>query len=192
MAISLGNGSTVEADDVNGVSTMQVGSRFQYAAVLPGLQGFTPAPYAPAATTTAPVIAPTGAAPVDPATMPGYQIDPGVDISDPNADSDNDGLTNHFESTIGSNPTVADTDLDGLIDGFEASLGSDPTKMDTDLDGFTDGMEIHFGTNPLEAATGMPGTGTGSALGGTMDPTGVDADVLDDDPMSADAGLELH
>ena len=41
MAISLGNGTTVEADDVQGVTTMQVGSRFQYAAVLPGLQGFT-------------------------------------------------------------------------------------------------------------------------------------------------------
>ena len=189
VAISLGNGTTVEADDVNGVSTMPVGGRFQYAAVLPGLQGFTPAPYAPAATTTSPVATPAGT--VDP-TMPGYQIDPGVDISDPNADSDNDGLTNHFEATIGSNPTVADTDLDGLIDGFEASLGTDPTKMDTDLDGFTDGMEIHFGTNPLEAATGMPGTGTGSALGGTMDPAGADADALDDDPMSADAGLELH
>ena len=77
--------------------------------------------------------------------MPGYQIDPGVDISNPERTADNDGLTNHFESVIHSNPTLADSDLDGLIDGFEASLGTDPMKMDTDLDGFTDGMEVHFG-----------------------------------------------
>ena len=65
--------------------------------------------------------------------------------------------------------------------------------MDTDLDGFTDGMEVHFGTNPLEAATGLPGTAIGSALGRHAGPaTGVDADLPDDDPMAADAGLDLH
>ena len=41
VAISQGNGNTVEADDVQGVTTMDIGSRFQYAAVLPGLQGVT-------------------------------------------------------------------------------------------------------------------------------------------------------
>ena len=68
-----------------------VGSRFQYAAVLPGLQGAT------AAGACRPRPRPRrrpgadrpAAAPVDPtAAMPGYQIDPGIDISDPNADSD--------------------------------------------------------------------------------------------------------
>jgi cell wall-associated NlpC family hydrolase len=194
VAISLGNGTTVEADDTRGVTTMDVGGRFQYAAVLPGLQGFTPAPFVPAGTPSATVTPPGGTGPIDPAaTMPGYQIDPGVDISDPSADSDNDGLTNHFEMTIGSNPTVADTDLDGLIDGFEASLGTDPTKMDSDLDGFTDGMEVQFGTNPLAAATGLPGSSLGTGLPGTMDPgAGPDALLTDDDPMAADSGLELH
>ena len=171
---------------------MQVGGRFQYAAVLPGLQGFTPAPYIPSGTAAATATNAGVAGPIDPHdTMPGYQIDPGVDISDPDADSDTDGLTNHFEMTIGSNPTVADTDLDGLIDGFEVSLGTDPTGMDTDLDGFTDGMEVHFGTNPLEAATGMPGSALGTGLGDVMDP-GDPGDLLVDDPMAADSGLELH
>ena len=164
VAISQGNGQTVEADDVQGVTTMDVGSRFQYAAVLPGLQGVTAtaAPAAVPAATTVPVTNPAPAV-VDPAmVLPGYQIDPGVDISDPNADSDNDGLTNHFESMMHSNPTLADSDLDGLIDGFEASLGTDPMKMDTDLDGMTDGMEVHFGANPLVAA---PDPTMGSPLG---------------------------
>jgi hypothetical protein len=185
VAISQGNGSTVEADDAKGiVTTMDVGSRFQYAAVLPGLQGVTPTPAA-----AIPVAAPV---------MPAYQIDPGVDISNPDLDADNDGLTNHFESVIGTNPTLADTDLDGLIDGFEASLGTDPTKMDTDLDGFTDGSEVHFGMNPLSAAagpglpgSGLPGSGgSGSGLPSPFEPE-ADPGALDD-PAHVDAGLEIH
>ena len=38
VAISQGNGSAVEADETRGVTSMEVGNRFQYAAVLPGLQ----------------------------------------------------------------------------------------------------------------------------------------------------------
>ena len=70
-----------------------------------------------------------------------FEIDPGVDIGDPGADSEHDGLTNQFETMIGTNPTAADSDLDGLLDGVEVSAGTDPMLMDTDLDGYTDGME---------------------------------------------------
>ena len=188
VAISQGNGSTVEADDTQGVTTMQVGNRFQYAAVLPGLQGVTAAApvAAPVPAPTVPVLTPAPVA--DPVTMlPGFQIDPGVDISNPDADSDNDGLTNHFESVIGTNPTVSDTDMDGLTDGFEASMGTDPTKMDTDLDGFTDGMEAHFGSNPLVAGLGTP---AGAPLGTPYDPA-TDAGPAPDDHQP-DAALELH
>lgn len=218
VAISLGNGTTVEADDKLGVTSMDIGGRFQYAAVLPGLQGVTPP--APAATPVPAVPPATGVpipattTPIDPTTMmPGYQIDPGVDISDPAADSDNDGLTNYFESTIGSNPTLADSDLDGLIDGFEASIGSNAMRMDTDLDGFTDGMEVHFGTNPLVAEAhsmgstmGQPmgsplGQPMGSPLGQPMGspfgetlPAPTDPGAIpDDDPaLGADAGVDVH
>ena len=60
VAISQGNGQTVEADDVQGVTTMDIGSRFQYAAVLPGLQGVTAtaAPVAAPAAATVPVTNP--------------------------------------------------------------------------------------------------------------------------------------
>ena len=154
--------------------------------------------------TAAPMDAAPATAPVDPtAAMPGFQIDPGIDISDPNADSDFDGLTNQFESMMKSNPTVADTDMDGLTDGFEASIGSDATKMDTDLDGFTDGMEVHFGTNPLVAdpmgspmgpSTGSPmGPSMGSPLGDTLPATADPSALPDDDhALGADVGADLH
>jgi len=203
VAISQGNGTTIEADDAQGVTTMDVGARFQYAAVLPGLQGVTPNAAVPAVPVAPAAAAPAGSrTPVDPAVvLPGYQIDPGMDISDPNADSDNDGLTNHFESMIGSNPTLADSDLDGLIDSFEASLGTNAMRMDTDLDGFTDGMEVHYDMNPLTAEAGSPmGGPLGSPLGtplGTPTGTPTQPDIDpggqgEDDPLGADAGLEMH
>ena len=192
VAISEGNGSAVEADETRGVTSMQVGNRFQYAAVLPGLQDVTPTP-APAATTPTAAVVPvtsTTAGPGPAAVPPAYQIDPGVDISNPDLDSDDDGLTNHFEQLLGSNPTLADSDLDGLLDGFEATLGTDPMKMDTDLDGFTDGMEVHLGTNPLH---GRFGAGRGRFAGRARAAPAVDPDGLaDDDPAGADVGLEMH
>jgi cell wall-associated NlpC family hydrolase len=184
VAISQGNGSAVEADETQGVTSMQVGNRFQYAAVLPGLQDVPPT------TPTAAVVPVTGttAGPAPAAVPPAYQIDPGVDISNPDLDSDDDGLTNHFEQLLGSNPTLPDSDLDGLLDGFEATLGTDPMKMDTDLDGFTDGMEVHLGTNPLRAGSALA---AGDALGAPLPPA-VDSDGLADDPAGADVGLEMH
>ena len=189
VAISLGNGTTVEADDKLGVTSLEVGSRFQYAAVLPGLQGVTPP--TPAATAVAPAVragasTPTAITPIDlTAMMPGYQIDPGMDISDPAADSDADGLTNYFEASIGSNPTLADSDLDGLIDSFEASIGTNARLMDTDLDGFTDGMEVRFGTSPLVAdATSM-----GAPLGQTL-PAPSDPAVFPDHDLPQDSDVQ--
>ena len=184
VAISQGNGAAVEADETRGVTSMAVGNRFQYAAVLPGLQGVTPTP----AGAVLPISAPaTGAEPAP--VLPAYQIDPGVDITDPDFDSDNDGLTNHFEQLIGSNPTLADSDLDGLIDGFETTLGTDPMKMDTDLDGFTDGIEVHLGANPLAAGSAL----TSGESPGTPFQPGVEADDLtDDDPAGVAVGLEMH
>ena len=84
-----------------------------------------------------------------PVTTPGFEIDPGVDISDLNADSDDDGLSNRFEAKIGTNPTDADTDGDGLNDGIESTIFTDPLHVDSDGDGFIDGTEVHFGMNPM-------------------------------------------
>jgi hypothetical protein len=49
------------------------------------------------------------------------------------------------------NVTLVDTDFDGLTDDFETTIGTDPTNKDTDSDGFDDGYEITLNSNPLNA-----------------------------------------
>ncbi len=43
-----------------------------------------------------------------------------------------------------------DTDNDMLTDSYESLYGIDPTNSDTDGDGFSDGEEISAGTDPLD------------------------------------------
>src|SRR4029077_7566033 len=76
VAISQGNGSAVEADEAQGVTSMQVGNRFQYAAVLPGLQDVTPTP-APSTVADIAVSSPTSA-PASVRLLPAYQFAPGL------------------------------------------------------------------------------------------------------------------
>ncbi|MBO0614634.1 hypothetical protein [Thiothrix fructosivorans] len=59
--------------------------------------------------------------------------------ADPNNDSDNDGLTNAQEKTLGTNPLKADTDGDGEAD--MAEIGNVATPLDTDNDGKNDAVE---------------------------------------------------
>lgn len=76
------------------------------------------------------------------------------------ADDDNDGLTDVFEISIGTNTLLVDTDGDGLSDFTEVNFdgngaytpGSDlnPLLVDTDGDGFDDDVEVGAGSNPLD------------------------------------------
>jgi len=68
-------------------------------------------------------------------------------------DSDDDGLKNSREETLGTNPDVADSDHDGLKDGKEVRLGSDPLKADSDGDGLSDGDEVANGADPMVVDT---------------------------------------
>jgi hypothetical protein len=52
------------------------------------------------------------------------------------------------------NNIFRDSDQDGLTDQEEKSLGTDPMKADTDGDGYSDGKEIGSGFNPLKPAPG--------------------------------------
>jgi len=69
-------------------------------------------------------------------------------------DSDGDGLYDHEEKVLGTDPKKADTDNDGLNDKIEKDLGTDPLKADTDGDGLSDGDEVNrHKTDPLKVDT---------------------------------------
>ena len=81
-------------------------------------------------------------------TLPDIGADEYVDI-------DPDGLADWFEyrthgTLLTENPS-GDTDGDGLSDAYETLLGTDKNNRDTDGDGLWDGIEIEFGLNPLDA-----------------------------------------
>jgi hypothetical protein len=76
---------------------------------------------------------------------------PTPDLTSPDADPDNDGLTNAQETQAGTDPQKADTDGDGMQDGREVTLGTDPQNPDTDGDGVSDGEEaLIAGTDPKD------------------------------------------
>lgn len=65
-------------------------------------------------------------------------------------DSDDDGLSDAEEASLGTNPNAVDSDNDGLFDREEVKVyGTDPLKADTDGDGYSDGVEVKGGFNPL-------------------------------------------
>ncbi len=81
-----------------------------------------------------------------------YEVSIGLDPLNPNdasLDLDLDGLTNLQEFLAGTDPKNSDTDRDLVSDSSEILLGrSDPLQPDTDFDGATDFMEITSGTDP--------------------------------------------
>ena len=86
-------------------------------------------------------------------------------ISDADADSDYDGLTNIYEITIGTNPLSKDTDDDNINDYDEINIyNTDPLNPDSDGDGVSDGNEIILGLDPLNTDTNNDGTFDGDEL----------------------------
>ncbi len=79
----------------------------------------------------------------------GYESWWGTDPNNP--DSDNDGLSDGDEYWIyGTYPNSADSDGDGLVDGIEVNQTNTlPTNADTDGDGMNDGFEVTYLLNPL-------------------------------------------
>lgn len=69
--------------------------------------------------------------------------------SNPNADTDGDGLKDIEEEGFGTNPLKGDTDGDGLSDYAEVKIySSNPINPDTDGDGYQDGSEVVNGFDP--------------------------------------------
>ena len=79
-------------------------------------------------------------------------------IQDGEDDTDEDGLSNLQEYSLGSNPIEQDTDWDGLSDYDEVNLyGTNPLFKDTDNDGLEDGDELLLGFDPLNPDTNNNG-----------------------------------
>jgi hypothetical protein len=64
-------------------------------------------------------------------------------------DTDQDGLSDAQEFSLGTNPRLVDSEGDGLSDWEEVSIfGTNPLKADTDGDSYPDGEEVQNGYNP--------------------------------------------
>ena len=102
--------------------------------------------------------------PNDPSESADSDYDGVGDNSDPdNIDTDGDGLTDGYESSIGTDPNNSDSDGDGLSDGDEDQVhGTDPNNSDSDGDGLSDGNEVSISSDPSTADTDGDGTQDGS------------------------------
>jgi cell wall-associated NlpC family hydrolase len=125
VAISQGDGKTIEAKGRNyGVDEFLAENRFNYAGVIPELVDNTLQSNAV------------------------RQVSLGSPVAAP-LDTDDDGLSDAFESVAGTDPNATDTDNDGLADAFEVIKSqTDPRSADTDSDGKSDSFEISAGTDP--------------------------------------------
>ncbi len=98
----------------------------------------------------------------------GVRTPSGTSVTDPNLDSDSDGLTDQQEELLQTSLTLRDSDNDGLSDFAETQIGTNPLATDSDLDGIDDGVEASFATgtlalysNPLVADTNGDGLSDG-------------------------------
>lgn len=68
-------------------------------------------------------------------------------------DADGDGILDHFETALGTDPNQAEADTDGdqLPDALEKRLGLNPEKDDSDGDGFSDQFELLHDMRALHA-----------------------------------------
>lgn len=83
--------------------------------------------------------------------------EPDNEIIQVNTDSDQDGLSDEEEASLGTNPLKADSDNDGLFDREEVKVYlTDPTDADTDNDGYLDGEEVVAGFNPKGTGSFLP------------------------------------
>lgn len=81
-------------------------------------------------------------------------------------DTDGDGLSNAFESRIGTDPRSSDTDGDGVPDGWEEAHGLDAANSadataDTDGDGLTNRTEWRVKSDPRLIDTDANGIADG-------------------------------
>ncbi len=90
-------------------------------------------------------------------------------------DSDEDGIDDSIEKTIGTDVQKKDTDADGLSDGDEILVWkTNPLNADTDGDTYPDGTEVTSGYSPLgpgKLFTTPSSTPTSTAMSATSTPS---------------------
>ncbi|MDZ7266588.1 MAG: OmpA family protein [candidate division KSB1 bacterium] len=94
-------------------------------------------------------------------------------------DKDGDGLSDHEEKALGTNPRSPDSDKDGLIDCDEINRHfTDPTQADSDRDGLSDFDEIEkYLTDPKQRDSDQDGLEDAFELQETLtDPLRPDSD----------------
>ncbi|GAA1042188.1 hypothetical protein GCM10009557_67600 [Virgisporangium ochraceum] len=185
VAISTGDGTTtIEAKNSRaGVVNGEIGNRFNYAAIIPGISDGNP--------TALPMVA----APLETA----------VPVALGGMDSDHDALTDALERRMGLDPLRSDTDGDNLADGHELVTSlTNPRRGDTDGDGLADAFELARGLDPLSPDTDKDGrldgsfgnAGPDSDLDGLEDALemnlGLNPQLADSDNDGYGDALELH
>lgn len=81
-------------------------------------------------------------------------LESGYGVTNPEADTDGDGIKDGEEELLGLNKFSADTDRDGVEDNYELTISmTDPLLPDTDGDGILDGDELSAGLDPLKEST---------------------------------------
>jgi hypothetical protein len=89
--------------------------------------------------------------PIEPVATEQDNIDEnnGIIEEEIDKDTDQDGLLDSEEISIGTDFNLVDTDGDGLFDREEVKIyRTDPLNPDTDADGYKDGEEVKGGYNP--------------------------------------------
>lgn len=152
VAISLGDGHTIEAMDTqHGVLKATANtSRFNYAAIVPGLNTSDPTAGTGAASPTAGAVPATGTPALD-----------------------------WVQQLMVSDLWKVDTDGDGISDGYEIFvLHTDPTKVASSGDAANEAMALFHGADPTAGMASAMGSGLPGSLPG-MDPTSAAGGLTD-------------
>jgi hypothetical protein len=109
-------------------------------------------------------------------------------VRDRRIDPDEDGVSMHRETAVGTDPLQPDTDEDGLTDGTELNGTTDLLLADTDGDGLDDGREVELGTNATLVDTDGDGLDDATEVTAATNVTLADTD---DDGLDDGREVEL-